>query len=533
MKNKAVNLLCGVLAFTCLWGITPGTPTVPRLKQDEFRPSSAIFREFENIVFNVTVEGSPSPTCKGWFRDVGSNKLAYQEDDNKFKCDDITYNSTVPNIRVFRLEIINPTIPVLGKYVIIFENSEGIQLFHFEIKVPPVGLPEKAIISAFVVAGVVVIAIFLIIVVACRKRCCRQDDNRRRLRSQSSSSDRTSRPLSMNPFSTLARRSTRNGPAPPPKPPQVSRHSHEPPSSLTTLDPCGSQPCACGTGSTLHTGYVRMDGSVYTEEEEIADAITSTLQRFMKRPRNTTTTPFESNLMKSRRMSRSVPSLYNSGLPAHNMTLPSRRVHPCPSMPPGYPTVRGGYALPGMSEEEGGCNSVMSRGFYPRQHRPSSDSGWDEMSDFASVSVAADSTAMRRALLPLNEDSRNYKKFWRRSEVIYSAELGSEASSPYQELNASSPHCDDDDTLRHSENKYVCMSEYYQGPMSLPNPPMDSFPELPLPPPPPPLKPIPPPKPCVTKDRPYQNLMNNCLKPYDPAGENDDCEDCEQGFFCR
>lgn len=251
------------------------------------------------------------------------------------------------------------------------------------------------------------------------------------------------------------------------------------------------------------------------EPEELAKAISSTLKRFQSKRSNNA-------LMKSRRMSRSVPGLHEIVDSNNNLKLP-REGFPFQALMPPRTTAA---AVSATAREMGHRDGMMLAKKHQHQYQhqqqqqqqqkkcrakrgSAEDSGfsaeWEEDdSVFDSISMAA-AALTRRRKYSLDEHRR---RFWRRSLRFDSVEVTSDSDSSdgdgaYSKVS--------EETGRNAnslkEGKYVSMTRFYQGSHSPSQHKEEGgVPELPAPyPDSPPLPLPPPPLPCAMQ-RVYENL---------------------------
>ena len=252
------------------------------------------------------------------------------------------------------------------------------------------------------------------------------------------------------------------------------------------------------------------------EPEELAKAISFTLKRFQSKKSNNA-------LMKSRRMSRSVPGLHEiAGSNNSNLTLPRERF-PFQALTPPLTIAAAAAAT---VREMGHRDGMMLAKEHQHQHQQQQqqqqqqkkcrakrgsveDSGfsgeWEEDdSVFDSVSTAA-AGVNRRRKYSLNE---HQSPFWRRSLQFVSGEVTSDSDSSEGE-GAYSRVAEETGRNANSlnESKYVSMTRFYRR-SRFPSPHKEAgdVPELPAScPDSPPLPLPPPPRPCA-RQRVYENL---------------------------
>ena len=276
---------------------------------------------------------------------------------------------------------------------------------------------------------------------------------------------------------------------PPPSPPLVDSHSN----------PAGSREFLC------------------VEPEELAKAISFTLKRFQSKKSNNA-------LMKSRRISRSVPGLHEiAGSSNNNLTLPRERFPFRALVPP--PTIAVDPSRP-FAREMGHRDGMMLAKKHQHQHQhqhqqqqqqkkcrakrgSAEDSGisgeWEEDdSVFESVSTVA-AGVNRRRKYSLDE---HRCPFWRRSLQFVSGEVMSDSDTSEGE-GAYSKVAEETGSNANSlnESKYVSMTRFYRG-SRFPSQHKEAgdVPKLPAPCPDSPPLPLPPPPLACAMQRVYENL---------------------------
>ena len=272
-------------------------------------------------------------------------------------------------------------------------------------------------------------------------------------------------------------------------------------------------PCACATfpppSPPLVDSYSNPEGGrkfLCVEPEELAKAISSTLKRLQSKRSNNV-------LMKSRRMSRSVPGLHEiAGSNNNNLTLPRKRLPFQALMPPSIIAAAASAREMGHRQQHQHQKQQQQQQKKRRAKRGSAeDSGfaaeWEEDdSVFDSVSTAAAGVTRRRKY-SLDE---HRCQFWRRSLQLVSGsgEVTSDSDSNEGEGAYSKV---EEETGRNAnslnESKYVSMTRFYRG-SRFPSQHKEAgdVPELPAPcPDSPPLPLPPPPLPCAMQ-RVYENL---------------------------
>ncbi|XP_076451362.1 uncharacterized protein LOC143287300 [Babylonia areolata] len=318
-------------------------------------PSTLVYSDIANkkTNYSLRVHGRPFPNFTWYERDLGSQNWVIPNDNSIFQC---TLRSVTDQDYGEYLLFIDHPPPNFkdGHISLQFTNSLGFAMCHLEIKasadlIPPQLQHDLLVASAS--AGVIIVITCLI---AFLRRCCigRRRRHRRRFdraQGQINSSVECNAPA--NSPQNCNRRMLL------PRPQlQLPRENVKPPSSTPTtshqpscsfqhagdpmpLPSCTPPSCPCSRG------YIRMKQVAEAappsdKHADLADAITSTLNRFRARKSEQSGPSAAAgslSLMRSRRVSRSVPSLLFA-YPTDSPTLARLRR---PSPPPKLKSSQG------------------------------------------------------------------------------------------------------------------------------------------------------------------------------------------------